>query len=99
MFHVENPLTVKGLTFTREETDKAVDGSMFTSYAVTRDSHYDFDPQIATVVLYSDGETVLILDGSAPSTDANVRARRNLRSAVLSSGLTLSPLSSRNYWA
>lgn len=98
MFHVENSLTVKGLTFTREETDIAIDGSRFTSYAVTRDSRYDFDPQIATVVLYSDGETVLILDGPAPSTTPNVRARTNLRSAVLSSGLTVSPLSSRNYW-
>lgn len=96
MIHVANPLTVKGLTFTPEhgtDDDVAVDGSRFTSYRVTRDSRLDFDPHVATVTIYSDGETILIFDGTAPGTVANMRARANLRAAIASSGLDVSPIS------
>lgn len=96
MFHVPNPLTVKGLTFTAEHgtaDDVAIDGSRFTTYSVTRNSRYDFDPEIARVTVYSDGETILVFDGTAPGTPPNMRARDNLRAAIKASGLDVSPLS------
>lgn len=96
MFHVENTLAVKGLTFTREETDKNIDGVMYTSYEVTRDSRLDIDPRIASVTLYSDG---YVLATTAPYeyTAANCKAVDKLRDALQASDLVLSRVSSPRF--